>query len=61
MTAQGATSGEQAKVVERWVDFDRLIAALERGREMLSGADLRPLFLAWAACVGDEDARSRLP
>jgi hypothetical protein len=37
-------------------DFDRVIDVLGRVREMLCGGDLRPLYLAWLACVGDEDA-----
>jgi hypothetical protein len=41
---------------EDFYDFDRVIEALGRVREMLSGGDLRPLYLAWLACASDEDA-----
>jgi hypothetical protein len=41
---------------EDFYDFDRVIEVLGRVREMLAGGDLRPLYLAWLACAGDDDA-----
>ena len=42
---------------EDYFDFDRLVTMLPKIRESLIAGDLRPLYLAWLACVYDEDAK----
>ncbi|MBI2481552.1 MAG: hypothetical protein HYV60_23795, partial [Planctomycetia bacterium] len=41
---------------EDFFEFDHLTAALPGLRQTLIRGDLPPLYLAWLACVGDEDA-----
>ena len=37
-------------------DFHSLTSELGKIRELLVGGDLRPLYLAWLACLNDDDA-----
>ncbi len=40
---------------EGYFEFDNLIACLPKIRDSLIAGDLRPLYLAWLACVWDEE------
>lgn len=47
--------GDAGLYDEDFFDFDRLEGVLGGVRAMLMAGDLRPLYLAWLACIDDEE------